>query len=61
MVDRPSICQELKTAESSEYEGLTIKMWEFVAKDLNLDYEYVVLNSTYDGVVQDVYTRFRSF
>lgn len=40
-----------------EYDGLAIKMWELVAKDLNLKYEYIVLDTTYNGLVQATYDK----
>lgn len=40
-----------------EYEGLSLKLWEFIAKDLNIDFEYVPLDTNYNGIVQAVYNK----
>lgn len=54
MLNQPPFSYEMP---SKGYGGLTIKIWELIAKELKLDFEYVVLDTTYNGLVQAVYDR----
>ena len=54
MLEQPPFSYE---TSDKEYEGLSIKLWELVADELNLKYKYVVLDTTYNGLVQAVYDK----